>query len=87
MSKLLAKSYNEDIRYHIAAIMDNASAQYMYGVYVGNLLNAEEFTLERKFPLKCARTVKYKAKALMFYISPRLACWLRGCGEALQKNA
>ena len=83
LSKLLAKSYNEDIKYHISAIMDNASAQYMYGVYVGGLLDVKEFTLERQFPLKCARTIKYKAKALMFYISPKLTCKLRGIKEAV----
>ena len=77
ISHLLKKEYDNNSKYHIPALADNASAQYMYGVYIGDLLHDKEFTVERRFPLQCAKTLKYKLKALLFFASPELACKLR----------
>ena len=44
---------------------------------IGDLLHDKEFTVERRFPLQCAKTLKYKLKALLFFASPELACKLR----------
>lgn len=77
ISHLLKKEYDNNSKYHIPALADNASAQYMYGIYIGDLLHDKEFTVERRFPLQCAKTLKYKLKALLFFVSPELACKLR----------
>lgn len=54
---------------------DNIAAQYMYAVYDGKLYR--DMKLSRRFPLQHARTFKYKIKAFLFWISPRIACQLR----------
>ena len=58
------------------AFHDNISAQYMYAIYSGNMAGDKETS--RSFPIKQARSMKYIIKSLLFFISPRLACRLRG---------
>ena len=60
------------------AFQDNIAAQYMYAVYAGGLLGRDDFKVDRAFPLRHARTLPYKLKALLFAISPRVACAARG---------
>lgn len=61
-----------------SAFHDNIAAQYMFGVYTGDLLSAEDFRVERFFPLQHARTANYKLKAALFAFSPKMACIARG---------
>lgn len=86
VSHALKRNYDEDSKCHIPAMMDNAAAQYMYGVYAGELLEEKDFVLERKFSLQCAKSFKYKLKAFIFYISPRTACWLRRGKEKMESK-
>nr|WP_300788584.1 glycosyltransferase [uncultured Acetatifactor sp.] len=56
---------------------DNIAAQYMYGVYIGFLYRDKDFQVKRLFPLREAKSKKYKYKALLFLLSPRLTCMVR----------
>lgn len=67
-SKFKDKKYN--------CFFDNIAAQYMYAVYDGNLLDGG-FKVDRKFPLKHAKSRKYIGKSLIFAFSPKIACLLR----------
>lgn len=77
LSRILAKKYENDSSCHVPAFGDNIAAQYMYGVYIGALERDKRFKIERMFPIKYATTFKYKFKAILFGISPSLACFLR----------
>lgn len=60
------------------AFLDNIAAQYMYAVYDGSLYANSEVDVDRLFPIKRARTLTYRLKALLFAASPRVACFARG---------
>ena len=62
-----------------SAFHDNISAQYMYAVYSGNMARDEETS--RSFPIKQARTMKYRIKSAIFLISPTIACKLRSLSD------
>lgn len=83
LSKALVEYYNKVKECHIRAFLDNASAQYMYGVYIGGLLKDSTFKVDRSFPIRNSKSLKYKAKALLFFISPRLACVMRGMKDVM----
>lgn len=59
------------------AFQDNIAAQYMYAVYVGCLYDDINIDIDRFFPMRHARTLKYRLKALLFAASPRIACIAR----------
>ena len=65
------------------AFHDNISVQYMYAVYSGG--KETELEICRSFPIRNARTLKYRMKSLLFYISPKLACRMRALREVIKK--
>ena len=56
---------------------DNIAAQYMYAVYDGRLYKDKNLSIDRRFPMRHAKTNRYKFKAFIFALSPQFACWLR----------
>lgn len=56
---------------------DNIAAQYMYGVYDDSLYKDRNFQVKRFFPMREAKSIKYKCKAFLFFLSPSLACMLK----------
>lgn len=68
------------------AFGDNLAAHYMYAVFIGKLYKMRDFNINRTFPLRYSRTVKYKLKALLFCISPKVACMIRKKIERLLNN-
>lgn len=77
VSETLAKAYDSDEKYRFNAFGDNIAALYMYGVYEWVRLNTGAIKIKRSFPLKYAKTFKYRLKAMLFCVSPKLACALR----------
>lgn len=75
VSRLLADFFDGKEGPEMAAFHDNISAQYMYAIYSGGM--EKDPDVDRFFPLSQARTGKYRAKALLFALSPSLACKLR----------
>lgn len=59
----------------VAPFDDNISAQYMYALYCNPEIS--KLNINRVFPLKHAKTMKYKIKSFIFLISPKLAFCLR----------
>lgn len=57
------------------AFGDNIAAQYMFAVFYGGL--HKKTVIDRRFPLRYARTPRYRAKAALFWLSPGLTCWMR----------
>ena len=57
------------------AFGDNIAAQYMFAVFYGGL--HRKMVIDRRFPLRYAKTPKYRAKAALFWLSPGLTCWMR----------
>lgn len=75
ISQILAEYFDSKDEDGIDPFEDNISAQYMYALYSGE--NTMQHNILREFPLKHARTFKYKMKALLFFISPNIAFALR----------
>ena len=48
-----------------------------YAIYDGRLYKDENFSIDRRFPMRHAKTNRYKFKAFIFALSPQFACWLR----------
>lgn len=57
------------------AFGDNIAAQYMFAVFYGGL--HEKNVIDRRFPLRYARTLRYRAKAVLFWLSPEQTCRMR----------
>ncbi len=59
-----------------SAFCDNIAAQYMFAVFYGELYRKK--AIDRSFPMRYARTPRYRVKAALFWLSPGLVCWMRG---------
>lgn len=85
ISKLLAEyAKDNDKKDFPKAFYDNISAQYMYAVFNGELFH--DTFVEKGFPLRNARTWKYITKAILFYVSPSIACFVRGLLDRTTPN-
>ena len=72
----LANYFSDKNETDADAFHDNISAQYMFAVYCGDM--AKDRDISRSFPIKQARSLRYIIKSAIFFISPSIACRLRG---------
>lgn len=75
IAEILSEKFKNCNKKDDDAFHDNISAQYMYAVYSGNLVN--KIDISRWLPIKEAKSFKYLLKSIIFFISPKLACYFR----------